>query len=216
MSASSPSSFRPRRELARPDDVADLVGPARAAGRRCSARRGGGGSRPWALAGERVASGLARSGRGQAGCDAKIENHAQTVLASFMPFGPAVASVAITYERHRSEATTLYQVVQENLETLYGAVDDGAVKVAPPPFGKKELEGYLECGLLCRGFARLRCGGCTATRLVAFSCTCRSAPARPRRDRTAVRSSAARACSHAETKAGAEKYCCAAATDHDD
>ncbi|MBX3205999.1 MAG: transposase zinc-binding domain-containing protein [Labilithrix sp.] len=32
------------------------------------------------------------------------------------------------------------------------------------------LEGYLDCGLLCRGFARLRCDGCAETRLVAFSC----------------------------------------------
>ncbi|MBS2016416.1 MAG: transposase [Deltaproteobacteria bacterium] len=35
---------------------------------------------------------------------------------------------------------------------------------------KKELEGYLDCGLLCRGFARVRCDGCEETRLVAFSC----------------------------------------------
>jgi hypothetical protein len=77
---------------------------------------------------------------------------------------------AISYERRRPEATTLYQVVQENLETLYGAVDDGAVKVTLPRFVKKELEGYLDCGLLQRGFARLRCDGCAETHLVAFSC----------------------------------------------
>lgn len=76
----------------------------------------------------------------------------------------------ITYERRRPEATTLYQVVQDNLETLYGAVDDGAVKLGLPRFVRKELEGYLECGLLCRGFARLRCDGCAETRLVAFAC----------------------------------------------
>nr|MBK7069152.1 transposase [Deltaproteobacteria bacterium] len=35
---------------------------------------------------------------------------------------------------------------------------------------RKELEGYLECGLLCHGFARLKCGSCDETRLVAFSC----------------------------------------------
>lgn len=77
---------------------------------------------------------------------------------------------AITYERRRPEATTLYQVVQDNLETLYGAVDDGAVKLALPRFVRKELEGYLDCGLLCRGFARLRCDACAETRLVAFAC----------------------------------------------
>ncbi|AUX29006.1 MULTISPECIES: transposase zinc-binding domain-containing protein [Sorangium] len=29
---------------------------------------------------------------------------------------------------------------------------------------------YLDCGLLCRGFARLRCERCEESRLVAFSC----------------------------------------------
>jgi hypothetical protein len=81
-----------------------------------------------------------------------------------------VAGPVVTYERRRPQESTLYQVVQDNLETLYGAVDDGAVKIALPRFVKKELEGYLDCGVLCRGFARLRCDGCAETRLVAFSC----------------------------------------------
>ena len=62
------------------------------------------------------------------------------------------------YERRRPETTTLYRVVQENLDTLYGAVEDGALAIALPKFVRKELEGYLACGLLCHGFARLRCG----------------------------------------------------------
>ena len=37
---------------------------------------------------------------------------------------------AVVYERRRPEATTLYQVVQDNLETLYEAVDEGAVPIA--------------------------------------------------------------------------------------
>ena len=44
------------------------------------------------------------------------------------------------------------------------------MKVALPRFVKKELEGYLDCGHLCRGFARLRCEGCPKSHLVAFSC----------------------------------------------
>ena len=82
----------------------------------------------------------------------------------------AVVPEPITYERRRPEGTTLYQVVQDNLETLYGAVDDGAIPIALPRFVRKELEGYLDCGLLSRGFARLRCDGCAETRLVAFAC----------------------------------------------
>jgi hypothetical protein len=38
--------------------------------------------------------------------------------------------------------------VRDNLETLYGAVDEGALPFALPRFVRKELEGYLDCGLL--------------------------------------------------------------------
>jgi hypothetical protein len=60
--------------------------------------------------------------------------------------------------------------VRDNLETLYGAVDDGAVTIALPGFVKKELEGFLDCGLLCRGFARVKCESCDEQHLVAFCC----------------------------------------------
>ena len=36
---------------------------------------------------------------------------------------------------------------------------------------RKELEGYLDCGLLCRGFARLVCEACGESRVVAWSCS---------------------------------------------
>jgi hypothetical protein len=65
---------------------------------------------------------------------------------------------------------TLYKVVLDNLATLYGAVDDGALAIRLPDFVRKELEGFLDCGLLCRGFARVRCEGCKESRLVAFGC----------------------------------------------
>lgn len=39
-----------------------------------------------------------------------------------------------------------------------------------PEHARKELSAYLDCGLLCRGLARLRCGECGESRLVAFSC----------------------------------------------
>ncbi|WP_437939664.1 transposase zinc-binding domain-containing protein [Sorangium sp. So ce341] len=60
--------------------------------------------------------------------------------------------------------------MRDNVETLYGAIDDGAIAVRIPKHAKKELEAYLDCGLLCRGFARLRCDRCEESRLVAFSC----------------------------------------------
>ncbi|WP_438000647.1 transposase zinc-binding domain-containing protein [Sorangium sp. So ce185] len=60
--------------------------------------------------------------------------------------------------------------MRDNVETLYGAIDDGAIAVRIPKHAKKELEAYLDCGLLCRGFARFRCERCEESRLVAFSC----------------------------------------------
>jgi hypothetical protein len=80
------------------------------------------------------------------------------------------ATTSRGYARHRPETTTLYQVVRENLATLYGAVDDGALRIALPDFVRGEFDGYLDCGVLCRGFARLRCETCDESRLVAFSC----------------------------------------------
>ena len=77
---------------------------------------------------------------------------------------------ARVYRPRKPEATALYEVVRDNLETLYGAIDDQALAVQIPKHARKELEAYLECGLLCRGFARLRCLECGENRLVAFSC----------------------------------------------
>jgi len=37
-------------------------------------------------------------------------------------------------------------------------------------FVEKELRGYLACGILAHGFARLRCDACHREHLVAFSC----------------------------------------------
>src|SRR5277367_1257401 len=68
------------------------------------------------------------------------------------------------YERHRPETTALYELVRDNLDTLYGAIDDGALDVRLPKHAKKEIEAYLDCGLLCCGFARLRCGSCDESR----------------------------------------------------
>ena len=77
---------------------------------------------------------------------------------------------APAYERHRPETTALYEVVRDNLDTLHAAIDDGALDVRLPKHAKKELDAYLDCGLLSRGFARLWCARCNESRLVAFSC----------------------------------------------
>ncbi|HKQ70353.1 MAG TPA: hypothetical protein VJT73_13480 [Polyangiaceae bacterium] len=55
--------------------------------------------------------------------------------------GLAASSAAkrrVVYQRHRPERTALYEVVRDNLETLYGAIDDGALDVRLPKHAKKE------------------------------------------------------------------------------
>jgi hypothetical protein len=49
-------------------------------------------------------------------------------------------------------------VVRDNLETLYGATDDGALDVRLPTHAKKELEAFLNCGFAVASRA------CTARR----------------------------------------------------
>ena len=74
------------------------------------------------------------------------------------------------YQRHRPETTALYEVVKDNLETLYGAIGDGAIAVRIPKHARKELEAYLDCGLLCRavrGFGARSAGRAGWWRLVA-------------------------------------------------
>jgi hypothetical protein len=61
--------------------------------------------------------------------------------------------------------------VRENLRTLYAAAEQGFASPVPE-FVKRELEGYVDCGLLARGFALLQCQNpdCKQQKLVAFSC----------------------------------------------
>ena len=78
---------------------------------------------------------------------------------------------ALAYQRRKPEDTVLYRVVQHNLETfLASARDQGRVV---PRFVERELRAFLDCGLLCHGFLRVRCDDCGRERLVAYSCKCR-------------------------------------------
>lgn len=74
-----------------------------------------------------------------------------------------------TYERHRPENTTLYKVVQENLETFL-KFTEGECGRALPDFVEKEFRDYLKCGILAHGFLRTQCESCQNEHLVAFSC----------------------------------------------
>ena len=72
------------------------------------------------------------------------------------------------YERRRPEKTPLHKIVSENLESWLEWRE--AAERPVPGHVEEELRGYLECGLLCFGFARALCTGCGQGFVVAFSC----------------------------------------------
>ena len=80
----------------------------------------------------------------------------------------AGAAPARRYERRRPEKTPLHKIVSENLESWLACRDRAERPV--PAFIEEELRGYLECGILCFGFARALCTGCRQGFVVAFSC----------------------------------------------
>ena len=75
----------------------------------------------------------------------------------------------VHYARRRPEQTTLYQLVQEHVETFFAQVE-AETATGLPDFVKDEFDAFLECGILAHGFLRLRCAGCAHEKLVAFSC----------------------------------------------
>jgi hypothetical protein len=73
------------------------------------------------------------------------------------------------HERHDPESQALHRVVRENLATFYAAIEEGWASELPK-FVRAEFAGYLDCGVLQRGFAHLACEDCGLPRLVAFTC----------------------------------------------
>ena len=72
------------------------------------------------------------------------------------------------YERHRPEATLLYQLVSQYYPQFQALM---AQQEAPLPGNiQQEFDAYLKCGRLEHGFLRVRCESCHHEKLVAFSC----------------------------------------------
>ena len=72
------------------------------------------------------------------------------------------------YVQHRPEATLLYQLVEQNNPQFRELrAREGR---SLPDYVQEEFEAYLKCGRLEQGFLRVRCEGCHAEKLVAFSC----------------------------------------------
>jgi hypothetical protein len=91
--------------------------------------------------------------------------------------GAALAALpgAPAYRRREPEKTLLHAVVRDRLEPFLAAARDRSPSGRGlPAHVERDLRAYLDCGILARGFARVRCPGCGFERLVAFSCKARS------------------------------------------
>ena len=81
------------------------------------------------------------------------------------------------YRRREPEGTLLHAVVRDRLEPFLAAAHDRSPSGRGlPGHVERDLRAYLDCGILARGFARVRCPDCGFERLVAFSCKARSCP----------------------------------------
>ena len=85
-----------------------------------------------------------------------------------MPSTPREARIP-GYRRRDPTATLLYELLQEHVETFLAELD-ALPGSGLPRFVRRELRGFLECGVLAHGFARVHCGACGRGSLVAFSC----------------------------------------------
>lgn len=73
-----------------------------------------------------------------------------------------------TYVPRRPESGLLHELFREHLSTfLAGLGDEDSVGL--PRHVVRELEGFLECGVLAHGFVRVRCPRCRDERLIGFS-----------------------------------------------
>src|SRR5712691_2875646 len=77
-------------------------------------------------------------------------------------------SAALEYTPRHPEQSVLYQVVAEQLESFLARRQERDRPV--PRFVEKEFRSFLDCGVLARGFLRLRCQACGHYRLLGFSC----------------------------------------------
>ena len=90
-------------------------------------------------------------------------------LASHAPYPPpATASGARRYQPRRAEASPLYRVTQDHLETLVADRGEDAPRLTGP--AESSLRAFLECGIPRFGVVRFLCRGCGSDRFVPFSC----------------------------------------------
>jgi hypothetical protein len=79
------------------------------------------------------------------------------------------------YVPRATTSSPLHRAVRENVETfLVDAAARSAHGFGVPRFVENELRGFLRCGVLAYGFARVRCGVCGDELFVGFSCKARA------------------------------------------
>lgn len=81
-----------------------------------------------------------------------------------------MATLTRVRRRRQSEATVLYRVVADHLETFLARIADDDTRAGLPRFVVRELRDFLRCGVLAAGFCRLHCDVCGEDDLVAFAC----------------------------------------------
>ena len=67
---------------------------------------------------------------------------------------------ALTYKRHQPEETILYQVIADNVNTFFDMIASSNTGKPLPGFVRREFDKYLACGILSRGFVRVKCREC--------------------------------------------------------
>ena len=108
-----------------------------------------------------------------------MDHGAATVETWERRAGAALSALpgAPAYRRREPERTLLHAVVRDRLEPFLAAARERSPSGRGlPAHVERDLRAYLDCGVLARGFARVRCPGCGFERLVAFSCKARSCP----------------------------------------
>jgi hypothetical protein len=68
----------------------------------------------------------------------------------------------------RPEKTVLYQAILKHMNTFFSQMEVSGRWL--PSHVEEEFRAFLDCGILAKGFLRLKCSDCNHTKLVAFSC----------------------------------------------
>jgi len=74
------------------------------------------------------------------------------------------------YQPRHAEASVLHGVIREHVDDFLRGAADRADGAGLPEFIAREFRGFLTCGVLAHGFARVRCVHCAFEHLLPFSC----------------------------------------------